>query len=365
MVHSFRTTVAEARRHGNLYFAALLPQDRILKAFGTARAAWQGWVYTPAITVWVFLSQCLSPDHSCRDAVARLIAWRLAQGLSPCSADTGAYCTARSDLPEEALHVLVRETGEQVEDESPQTWLWHGRRVRVVDGSTLTMPDTPENQAVYPQQKTQKPGCGFPIARILVIFSLSAGTVLEAAIGKYQGKQTGENSLFRKLYDALSEGDIILADRYFSGWSDIALPLSRGVDIVVRKHQARRTDFRTGERLGKDDHLIFWTRPQRPKWMSVEQYATLPDELTLREVRIRVPQRGFRTTSLVVVTTLLDAEEYPPEEIALLYRRRWQAELHLRSLKIVLQMDHLRCKTPERVRNEFLRICLATILFVA
>jgi len=353
MVHSFRATVAEARRHGDLYFAALLPQDRILKAFGTARAAWHGWVYTPAITVWVFLSQCLSPDHSCRDAVARLIAWRLTQGFSPCSADTGAYCTARSDLPKEALHGLVRETGKQVEDESPKTWLWHGRRVRVVDGSTLTMPDTPENQAAYPQQKTQKLGCGFPIARILVIFSLSAGTVLEAAIGKYQGKQTGENSLFRKLYDALDEGDVILADRYFSGWSDIALPLARGIDIVVRKHQARHTDFRTGERLGKDDHLIFWARPQRPKWMSVEQYATLPDELTLREVRIRVPQQGFRTNSIVVVTTLLDAEQYPPEEIALLYRRRWQAELHLRSLKIVLQMDHLRCKTPERVRNEF------------
>jgi len=256
-------------------------------------------------------------------------------------------------LPKEALHGLVRETGKQVEDESPKTWLWHGRRVRVVDGSTLTMPDTPENQAAYPQQKTQKLGCGFPIARILVIFSLSAGTVLEAAIGKYQGKQTGENSLFRKLYDALDEGDVILADRYFSGWSDIALPLARGIDIVVRKHQARHTDFRTGERLGKDDHLIFWARPQRPKWMSVEQYATLPDELTLREVRIRVPQQGFRTNSIVVVTTLLDAEQYPPEEIALLYRRRWQAELHLRSLKIVLQMDHLRCKTPERVRNEF------------
>jgi len=215
------------------------------------------------------------------------------------------------------------------------------------------MPDTAENQAVYPQQKTQKPGCGFPIARILVVFSLAAGTVLEAAIGKYHGKQTGENSLFRKLYDALEEGDIVLADRYFSGWSDIALPLQRGIDIVVRKHQHRPTDFRAGKRLGKDDHLIFWTRPQRPKWMSVEQYATLPDELTLREVRIHVAQKGFRTKSLVVVTTLLDAEEYPPEEIALLYRQRWQAELHLRSLKIVLQMDHLRCKTPERVRNEF------------
>jgi len=353
MVHSFRAAVAEARRHGDLYFAALLPQDRIEKAFGAARWLWQGWIYTPAVTVWVFLAQCLSPDHSCRDAVARLIAWRLAFGLKPCSADTGAYCTARGDLPEEALHGLMRETGRQAEDESPETWLWHGRRVRVVDGSTITMPDTEENQAVYPQQKTQKPGCGFPIARILVVFSLSLGTVLEAAIGKYQGKQTGENSLFRELYDVLDEGDIVLADRYFSGWSDIALPLQRGVDIVVRKHQARATDFRTGERLGKDDHLISWARPQRPKWMSVEQYVALPDKLTLREIRIHVAQKGFRTKSLVVVTTLLDAEEYPPEEIALLYRRRWQAELHLRSLKIVLQMDHLRCKTPERVRNEF------------
>jgi len=353
MVHSLRAAVAEARRHGDLYFAALVPQDRIEKAFGNARWFWQGWIYTPVVTVWVFLSQCLSADHSCRDAVARLIAWRVTRGLKPCSAETSAYCTARNDLPEEVVHALMRDTGKQVEDESPDTWLWHGRKVRVVDGSTITMPDTPTNQAAYPQMKAQKSGCGFPIARILVIFSLSAGTVLEAAIGKYKGKQTGENSLFRRLYDALDQGDIILADRYFSGWSDIALPLGRGIDIVVRKHQLRATDFRTGKRLGKDDHLVFWTRPQRPKWMSSEQYATLPEELTLREVRIRVVQKGLRTRSLVVVTTLLDSEQYPPEEIALLYRRRWQAELHLRSLKTVLQMDHLRCKTPERVRNEF------------
>jgi len=176
---------------------------------------------------------------------------------------------------------------------------------------------------------------------------------LEAAIGKYQGKQTGENSLFRGLHTSLSEGDIVVADRYFSGGFDIALPLKRGTDIVVRKHQARKTDFRTGERLGKDDHLISLARPQRPRWMSAAQYAELADALTLREVRIHVAQKGFRTRSLIVVTTLLDAAEYPPDEIALLYRRRWQAELHLRSLKIVLQMDHLRCKTPERVRNEF------------
>ena len=353
MVHSFRATVAESRRHGDLYFAALLSKDRIVGAFDAARATWRGWVYTPAITVWVFLSQCLSPDHSCRDAVARLVAWRLAQGLSPCSADTGAYCTARGDLPEVALHALTRDTGRQIEDESPDTWRWHGRNVRVVDGSTITMPDTEENQAAYPQARTQKPGCGFPIARILVIFSLSVGTVLEAAIGRYKGKQTGETSLFRGLYDVLSEGDVVLADRYFSGWCDIALPMQHGFDVVIRKNALRRTDFRSGKHLGKDDHVVSWRKSPRPDWMSRAEYAALPDELTLREVRIRVVQKGFRTRSLVVVTTLLDAEEYPPEEIALLYRRRWQAELYLRSLKIVLQMDHLRCKTPERVRNEF------------
>jgi putative transposase len=353
MFQSFRAAVADARRGGDLYFAALLPQDRIQNAFGTARWLWQGWIYTPAVTVWVFLSQCLSPDHSCRDAVARLIAWRVAGGQKPCAAETGAYCTARNGLPEQAIHELLRDTGKQIENESPETWLWHGRKVRVADGSTITMPDTAANQAAYPQQKSQQPGCGFPLARMLVIFSLSVGTVLEAAIGKCQGKQTGENSLFRDLHATLNEGDVVLADRYFSGWFDIALLRQRGIDMVVRKHQLRRTDFRRGRRLGKEDHLVVWTRPARPDWMSSQQYAAMPAELTLREVRVRVAQPCGRTRSLVVVTTLLDAEQYPAEEIASLYRRRWQAELHLRSIKVVLQMDHLRCKTPERVRNEF------------
>jgi hypothetical protein len=240
-----------------------------------------------------------------------------------------------------------------VEDAAPAAWRWLGHRVRVVDGSTLTMPDTPENQAEYPQLASQKRGCGFPIARILVVFSLAVGTVLEAAIGKYQGKQTGENSLFRTLHSTLQEGDVVLADRYFSGWFDLALLQQRGVQMVVRKHQLRATDFRTGQRLGHDDHLVCWNKPPRPEWMSQEQYATLPDSLTLRELRVRVEQRGFRTKEVLVITTLLDAEKYSAGEFAKLYRRRWQAELHLRSLKIVLQMDHLRCKTPHRVRNEF------------
>jgi putative transposase len=353
MLQSFRGAVVEARRHGDLFFASLLSEERIHHAVGDARVFWRGWIYTPAVTVWVFLSQCLSPDHSCREAVARLIAWRVAGGQKACSPRTGAYCTARADLPEDGCQQLVRQTGRRVEAEAPVAWLWHGRSVRVLDGSTITMADTPANQAEYPQEHSQAPGCGFPIARILVVFSLSVGTVLDAAISRYQGKLTGENSMFRTLHGLLAAGDVVLADRYFSGWFDIALLWQRGVDCLVRKHQLRATDFRTGRRLGKDDHLVRWRKPQRPPCMSSEQYASLPAELELREVRIRVVQKGFRTKSLVVVTTLTDAAEYPAEDIAALYRQRWQAELCLRSLKSVLQMDHLRCQRPERVRNEF------------
>jgi putative transposase len=350
---AFRQTVAKARRHGSLYFAGLLSEDHIQRAFGGARWFWQGWIYTPAITTWVFLSQCLSPDHSCRDAVAQLIAWLLASGRRPCSADTGAYCTARDRLPEEACSRLMRDTGREADEEAPRNWRWLGHRVLDVDGSTITMADTEANQAEYPQQPGQKRGCGFPIMRIVVVFSLAVGTVLETAIGKYQGKQTGENSLFRTLHDILREGDVVLADRYFSGWFDLALLQQRGVHSVVRKHQLRATDFRTGQRLGHNDHLVCWSKPQRPAWMSQEQYDGLPDSLTVREVRVHVEQKGFRTKELVVVTTLLDPEMYSAAEIAKLYRRRWQAELNLRSLKIVLQMDHLRCKTPHRIRNEY------------
>ena len=236
--------------------------------------------------------------------MARLIAWRVVQGLSPCSADTGAYCTARSDLPEEALHELVRDTGKQVEDESPQTWLWHGRKVRVVDGSTITMPDTPENQAAYPQQKTQKPGCGFPIARILVIFSLSAGTVLEAAIGKYKASRPAKTVCFA--------GFTSIGRRRRGPGGPLFQRLERHCLAAAARHRRGDPQASTsphglshGQASGQRRPLGS-SGPDRNdrRWMSAEQYATLPDELTLREVRIRVAQKGFRTRSLVVVTTL-------------------------------------------------------------
>lgn len=350
---AFRNAVAKARQQDSLYFAGLLPENFILEAFGKARELWQGWIYTPAATVWVFLSQCLSADHSCREAVANLIAWRLAGGLRACSATTGGYCTARDDVPEEACSRLTRETGRQVADAAPAAWRWLGHRVLNVDGSTITMADTPANQAEYPQLSSQAAGCGFPIARIVAVFCLATGAVLDAAIGKYHGKKTGENSLFRALHNLLQAGDVTLSDRYFAGWFDIALQRQRGAHVVVRKHQKRATDFRTGQRLGHDDQLVRWNRPQRPKWMTPAQYASLPAELVMRELRVRVAQKGFRSREIIVVTSLLDAETYTATNIADLYRRRWQAELNLRSLKSVMQMDQLRCKTPHRVRNEF------------
>ena len=352
MVGELRAAVERVRREHSLCFAALLPEESITAAFAAASAAWHGYLFTPAVTVWVFLSQCLSADHSCRDAVGRLVSWLLARGQTPCAAATGAYCLARDKLPEAVGRELLRTTGRQPEQQAPAEWFWHKRRVLVADGTTVTLPDTAENQQEYPQVKSQRAGCGFPIVRLVVVFSLAVGTAIEVALGKYEGKRTGENSLLRTLRAFLKTGDVLLLDRYFSGWFDLALWQQSGVDSVVRKHQLRATDFRTGRRLGHDDHLIEWRKPKRPAWMTPAEYEALPNTMTLREIRLQVTQPGFRTRTILVVTTLLDATEYTADEIAQLYRRRWEAELHLRSLKIVLQMDHLRCLTPHRVRNE-------------
>jgi hypothetical protein len=355
----FRAAVEQARKSGDLYFAGMLSKERITTSLRESRAWFQGWVYSGPITVWVFLSQCLSSDHSCREAVAKLIAWRVKNGQSACSADTSAYCTARDQLPEKTCRDLALGVGRESHQQAPESWLWKTRRVILGDGSTFTMADTEANQKEYPQQSGQKSGCGFPIMRALVLFSLAVGSVIEAAISPYSGKQTGENSLLRTLHSTLQEGDVLVLDRYFSGWFDIALLQQKGVDVVVRKHQLRATDFRSGQRLGKDDQLVCWSKPQKPTWMDSETYHSLPDSLRLREVRVRVTQPGFRTRTLVVVTTLLDSDEYTHHDLATVFRLRWHAELNLRSLKIVMQMDHLRCKEPHRVRNEFYMHLLA------
>jgi hypothetical protein len=309
-------------------------------------------IFTPVITIWIFLGQVLDADHSCRQALLRFVAWLSAHGRKPCSARTGAYCRARQRLPEGVLRRLVRTKGSQLAEHSPRPWRWFGRDVKIADGSTVSGPDTVANQKAYPQPRTQQPGLGFPILRLVVIFSLSVGTVLDAAFNPYVGKETGETGMLRTLMYSLKRGDLLLGDRYFANYWIIALAKLLGIDVVFRQHQLRKIDFRKGRRLGKNDHLITWTKPQRPKWMTQSFYAALAATLTLRELRVQVPKGKNRTRQIVVVTTLLDAGHYKKGDIETLYKRRWQAELHLRSLKTTIQMDILRCKTPEMLHKE-------------
>lgn len=335
-----------------LPFGAVVDVDHIFKVLSEEAGSTRDTIYTGVATFCVFLSQILSLDGCCRSAVAGFLAWRLSVGLPACSANTGPYCKARQRLPEPLLKRLALETGHRIQGEVPEAWLFHGRTVKVVDGTGVSMPDTEANQKAYPQPGNQAPGCGFPVARILVVISLACGAVLEAAIGPGKGKKSGENMLFRELHANLAAGDIVLGDRFFGSYWELAMLHARDVDSVMRIHQLRKVDFRRGKRLGREDHIVTWSKPDRPDWMDEAAYESLPDGLDVRELRVRIQQRGFRTRSLIVATTLLDATEYTKGEIASLYRARWSIELNIRSLKQTLGMDILRCKTPDMVRKE-------------
>jgi hypothetical protein len=336
-----------------LPFTEVLVPELVNEILRELQVTFRERIYTPFITLCAFLAQVLSQDHSCREAVARLMAFRIANGQPPCSPDTNPYCRARKRLPEELFQRLVQEVGKWLQQSVPNVWRFHRRRVKSIDGTTVSMPDTPENQKAYPQSRAQKPGVGFPIARMVVLFCVATGAVLEMAIGPHRGKKTGETSLFRTLWDSLEGDDIVLADRCYCSFADIAMLGQRGVDIVFRRHQKRHSDFRRGKRLGRCDHLITWERPkQRPSWMDRETFDALPEELTLREIKFTITEKGRRPKEIILVTTLLDAEVFTKEELADLYNIRWRAEIDLRSLKSVMEMDVLRCKTPEMVRKE-------------
>jgi hypothetical protein len=285
--------------------------------------------------------------------VARLIAHRVSQGLLPCSSETGAYCQARKRLPERFFSTVACLVGRNLEAQAEPRWFWKGRRVYMFDGSTVSMPDTPENRAEYPLTYNQKPGTNFATARIGAIISLSCGAIVNLGICRYAGKGQGEVSLLRQLWGLLRHGDVLLGDRLMTNWTGIWKLKERGVDFVGRLNKAnRRADFRKGTRLGKDDHLIRWNKPTSIRSVDRRTYGSLPGSFIVREARFRVEQPGFRTRFVVVVTTLLDPDETTKEDLAELYRARWNNELDLRSIKVTLQMDMLRCKTPVLVRKE-------------
>ena len=337
----------------DLPLSDVLSKAVLVQALEAIDSCWKQRIYSPVVTLWVFLGQVLSADHSCRSAVTRLIADRVANGLSRCSSATGAYCQARKRLPEKFFSIMACGTGKALESKIDSGWLWKGRHVYMFDGTTVSMPDTLQNQKGYPQIYNQKPGVGFPLARMGVVISLACGAVLDLRICAYSGKGTGEISLFKRLWGMFCTGDVVLTDCLMSSWTELMMLNQRGVDSVTRLNKARRSaDFRRGKRLGKDDHIVCWPKPMKPRALDNETFDALPDSLTVREVRIKIEKPGFRTKTIVVVTTILDPSEASKEDLADLYRQRWNNELDLRSIKTTMQMEELRCKTPELVRKE-------------
>ncbi len=295
-------------------------------------------LYPPTVTLSMFMRQVLETDGSCQKAVDGWAAQRAADGLSACSVRTGAYCKARLRLPLDMVAALTRKTGELLSQKALRRWRWRGRAVKLVDGTGLSMPDTPENQQAYPQPSTQAPGVGFPLARLVAVICLATGAALDAAIGPHAGKGSGELSLVRSLLAGFRAGDVMLADALYCNYFLIAQLLDQDVDVVFEQNGSRITDFRRGWSLGVRDHIAFWPKPARPEWMTPEQYARMPPDIMVREAKV-----GHQ----VLVTTMLNARELSKANLSALYARRWSVELDLRNLKTTTGMDVLSCLTPE------------------
>jgi hypothetical protein len=313
-------------------------------------------LFTPWITFWSFLFQVLG-EASCRRAVQQVQAFCAVTRQTAPVSDTSAYCQARARLSIKTLQITFAQTLTNLEEQIQPEHLWQNRRVRVVDSTSASMPDTAKNQAAYPQPSRQKPGCGFPVVKIGALFSLATGAMLTFALFRLG---VHDSLVLRCLWEHLTAGDVILGDRAFCSFLAIYRLQQQGVDVVFRLHQARLVDFRKGTRLGKNDHLITWKKPrQPPPTMSPEDFASLPPEILLREVRFSIPIRGFRTTVVTLVTTLLDPMAYPPEALAQLFRLRWKIELSFRDLKTTLGMEVLSCLSPAMIQKEIFMFFIA------
>lgn len=303
-------------------------------------------LFPPTETLSMFLAQALSADRSCQRIVNEAAVKRLTGGLPICSTHTGAYCRARVRLPMEMVSTLACHAGRLISEPIPETWRWQGRPVRLVDGTTVTMPDTLANQAAYPQPGSQKAGLGFPLCRLVGILCLGSGALLNAAIGRYRGKGGDEQALLRSILDTLESGDILLGDAYYATYFLLCALQERGVDAVFEQQGARQrnTDFRRGRRLGQRDHLIELHKPKiKPAWMTQLHYDKAPAAITAREVK---------TGGKILMTTLLCPNQTPKNALKMLYRSRWNIEMDLRNIKTTLGMEMLSCKTPDMALKE-------------
>jgi hypothetical protein len=332
-----------------LPFADVLTQDSIVQVLGEHKVECRDRLFNPITTIWGFLSQVLSDDHSCRDAVSRVVAHRAAAGLEVCSPNAASYCNARKRLPTGVLRALAKRTAGQLQDGLPQAWKWHGRDVFIADGSHVSMPDTQDNQAAYPQVYNQQPGLGFPLARLTVLLSLASGACHDLAIAPYAGKGTGETTLLRQMYGTLKPGDVVVGDALFDNYFLIWELRELGVDVVAREAADRVGTMTAWSR--PDGDVITWRRANKPRGMTGEQYRRYPKTMTMRRVSVDARDKDNRVEQFEVVTTILD-ESIDGGQIGGLYERRWDGEVDIRSIKSVMKRDVLRCKSPEMVRKE-------------
>jgi hypothetical protein len=339
-----RNVTDSARTIEAVEFFNLLTDPELLEMTESLLPEHRERLYPPTLALSMFMGQVLSEDGSCQKAVDSWAAQRAAEGLAVQSVNTGAYCKARQRLPLEMVRTLARHTGCVLSERAQEGWRWRGRCVKLVDGTGILMPDTPANQACYPQPSSQAPGVGSPLARLVGVICLSTGALLDAAMGPHAGKGTSELGLWRRLTSAFSPGDVMLADAFYCNYFLIAALQAMGVDVLFAQNGARITDFRRGEKLGKRDHRVSWPKPKaRPDWMSGEDYAALPDELTLREVKV-----GKK----ILVTSFLYPRKVCKRALGQLFQQRWHVELDLRAIKTTLQMAELSCSTPQMNEKE-------------
>lgn len=348
--HPFKNIKQKLAHSLGLPFQEVLPETMIQEAIRAEGIKYRKRLFWPVVTVWMFLSQVLDKDKSCENAVSRFIAWLSSQKAPLPSSDPSAYCQARQRLTEGLFKRLFVGVAHRLQARVSQEGLWMGRRVFLLDGSTLSMPDTPANQAVFPQHKRQLPGCGFPLARIVGLFSLATGAAWDLLVGDWK---TSEIKLARQLYPHLSAQDIVVGDRIFGSYADFWMLQTQAIDGLFRMHQRRKADFRKGERLGKNDHLVTWTKPKHcPQGLPQEIYDQLPERLTIREIRYALHRKGYRTKQVTLATTLLDPKAYPKDNLTELFGLRWTVELDLRHLKTTMGMDVLSTQTPPMIRKE-------------
>jgi hypothetical protein len=345
-LHAVRARFA---RNEGLPFTDVLTGARIRGALDEHRVAYRDRVLGPVTTIWGFLSQVLSDDHSCRDAVARVLAHRAAQGLGACSPNAASYRNARARLPVGVLRTLARRTAQDLRSGTPAGWRWNGRSVSIADGSHVSMPDTPQNQAAYPQVYNQAPGPGFPLARVAVLLSLATGACHDLAVAAYAGEGTGEATLLRAMYGSLRPGDVALADALFDNYFPAHGLRQRGVDLVARV-RAERVGTRTVE-SAPDGDVVVGQRPNKPHGMTGEEYRRYPQSLTMRQVSVDARGKNNRAVQFKVVATILDPAILGGQ-IGQLYERRWAGEVDIRSIKSAMRMGVLRCKTPGVVQKE-------------